>query len=107
VNANKTPGTPAISGRKATMRTSGIQGTPATTEMPATMARQAKALTRAVLRIRDVYPGSEFFPFRIPERNFFIPDPGSKRFPDPHPHQRNLIILTQKMVSKLSESGET
>jgi hypothetical protein len=27
-----------------------------------------------VLRIRDVYPGSEFFPSRIP-------DPGSKRFP--------------------------
>ncbi len=34
-----------------------------------------------VLRIRDVYPGSEFFPSRIP-------DPGSKFFPDPHPHQR-------------------
>ncbi len=32
--------------------------------------------SRAVLRIRDVYPGSEFFPSRIP-------DPGSKRFPDP------------------------
>ncbi len=36
-----------------------------------------------VLWIRDVYPGSEFFPSRIP-------DPGSKRFPDPHPHPKNL-----------------
>jgi hypothetical protein len=29
----------------------------------------------AVLRIRDVYPGSDFFPSRIPDLNFSIPDP--------------------------------
>ncbi len=40
-----------------------------------------------VLRIRDVYPGSDFFPSRI--RVVSIPDP----------HQKS--ILTQKMVSKL------
>ncbi len=40
----------------------------------------------SVLRIRDVYPGSEFFP---------IPDPGSA--------SKNLDILTQKIVSNLSE----
>jgi hypothetical protein len=34
-----------------------------------------------VLRIRDVYPGSELFPSRIP-------DPGSKRLRIPDPHQR-------------------
>jgi hypothetical protein len=37
----------------------------------------------AVLEIRDIYPGSEFFPSRIPDT-----------------HQR---ILTQKIVSKLSK----
>ena len=26
-----------------------------------------------VLRIRDVYPGSDFFPSRIPDPNFFNP----------------------------------
>jgi hypothetical protein len=38
-----------------------------------------------VLRIRDVYPGSEFF------------RPGSrvKKIPDPDPHQRILVFLTQ------------
>jgi hypothetical protein len=37
-----------------------------------------------VLRIQDVYPGSKFFPSRIPDLA------GSKRFPDPdqHPQQR-------------------
>jgi hypothetical protein len=38
-------------------------------------------------------PGFEFFPSRI--RIFSIPDPGSA--------SKNLSILTQKMVSKLSE----
>jgi len=33
--------------------------------------------------------------FRIPDRNFSIPDPGSKRFRIPDPHQ--------KIVSKISE----
>jgi hypothetical protein len=48
-------------------------------------------------RIRDVYLGSEFFPSRVP-------DPGSKRFPDPvsGSASKNLSILTQKIVSKLS-----
>jgi hypothetical protein len=35
----------------------------------------------AVLRIRDVYPGSDFIPSRIPDLNCF--HPGS-RIPDPH-----------------------
>jgi hypothetical protein len=42
----------------------------------------------AVLRIRDVYPGSDFFPSRIPDQNFSIPDPGSA--------SKNLGILTQE-----------
>jgi hypothetical protein len=47
----------------------------------------------AVLRIQDVYPGSESFPSRISDPNFFHPGSSSK----------NLSILTTKMVSKLSE----
>ncbi len=45
-----------------------------------------KTLLRAVLRIRDVYPGSGFFPIADP--GFFpsrIPDLGS-RIPDPKKH---------------------
>ena len=49
-----------------------------------------KVSKAVVLRIRDVYP-------RIPDPNFFIPEPGSesKNF--------KCFILTQKIVSKLSE----
>jgi hypothetical protein len=36
---------------------------------------------KPVLRIRDVYPGSEFFPYRIHGRN-------DSRILDPDPHQR-------------------
>ncbi len=43
-----------------------------------------------MLRTRDVYPWPEFFPSRIP-------DPGSKRFPDPGPASKNLSVLTQKL----------
>ncbi len=43
--------------------------------------------------VRDVYPGSEFFPSRI--RTSSIPYPGSA--------SKNLSIITQKIVSKLSE----
>ncbi len=44
-----------------------------------------------MLRIRDVYPGP-------PDPNFSILDPGSKRFriPDPDPHKRIKVFLTQK-----------
>jgi hypothetical protein len=44
---------------------------------------------RAVLRIRDVHPGSRI-------RIFSIPDPGSKRFPDPASASasKSLSILT-------------
>ncbi len=51
-----------------------------------------------VLRIRDVYSWSEFFPSRIP-------DPGSKIFPDPGSGSapQNSSILTQKSVCKVSE----
>jgi hypothetical protein len=71
-----------------------------------------------VLLIRDVYPGSwipdpNFFHprSRILDQKFFaswIPDPGSEFFSIPDPGSRvrikNLsIILTKKMVSKLSE----
>jgi hypothetical protein len=43
---------------------------------------------RKVLRIRYVYPGSDFFPSRIPDPNFSIPDPGFAF--------KNLSILTKK-----------
>jgi hypothetical protein len=58
---------------------------------------------RLLLRIRDVYHGSEFFPSRIQDKK--IPDPESKRFriPDPDPHQSIKVFLTQKIVAKLSE----
>jgi hypothetical protein len=45
---------------------------------------------KAVLRIPDFYPGSEFF------------HPGSRVQKIPDPHQR-VVSLTQKIVSKLSE----
>ncbi len=51
--------------------------------------------TPAVLQIRDVYPGSYFFHSRSRVRIFSIPDPGSA--------SKNWSILTQKLVSKLSE----
>ncbi len=44
----------------------------------------------AVLRIRDVYPGSDFFPSRI--RTVSIPDPGSS--------SKNLSILTPPKAKK-------
>jgi hypothetical protein len=36
--------------------------------------------------------------FRIPDPNFSIPDPGSKRFqiPDQDPHKRILVLLAPK-----------
>ncbi len=37
------------------------------------VATQDSSLLSAVLWIRDVYPGSEFFSFRIPDPNFFHP----------------------------------
>jgi hypothetical protein len=46
-----------------------------------------------VLRIRDVYSGSEFFPSRVKN----IQDPGSGSA------SKNLSILIKKMVSKLLE----
>ncbi len=51
---------------------------------------------RTVLRSRDVYPGSWI-------RIFSIPDPGSTRFLDLGSASKNFSILTQKIVSKLSE----
>jgi hypothetical protein len=48
---------------------------------------------KAVLRIRDVYPGTRI-------RNFF--HPGSEFF-HPGSKSKNLSILSQKIVSKLSE----
>jgi hypothetical protein len=43
--------------------------------------------------------------FRIPDPNFYISDPGSKRswIPAPDPHKRNQVFLTQKIVFKISE----
>ncbi len=51
------------------------------------------------------YPGSEFFPCRIPDPIFFHPGSRIRIFsiPDPGSASKNLIILTQKIVSKLSE----
>ncbi len=61
-----------------------------------------KGVVDAVLQIRDVYPGS-----RIQIFSTRITDPGSKRFPDPGSGSasasKNLRILTQKIVSMLSE----
>jgi hypothetical protein len=54
----------------------------------------------SVLRIRDVYPGSKFF-----HHGSWIHgqiDYGSW-IPDPDPHQRISIFLTQKIVSNISE----
>jgi hypothetical protein len=45
---------------------------------------------KAVLRIPDFYPGSEFF----------HPRSRVKKIPDPH---ERVVSLTQKIVSKLSE----
>jgi hypothetical protein len=51
-----------------------------------------------VMRIRDVYPGSEFS----------IPDPGSKRFPDPGPGSaaKNLSIFTPKKLVLSSRKND-
>jgi hypothetical protein len=61
-----------------------------------TSGRPGKSFS--VLRIRYVLS-------RIPDPNFSIPDQGLKRFSDldPYPHPRIFCILTQKIVSKLSE----
>ncbi len=52
---------------------------------------------KAVLRIRDVYPGSRI-------RLFSIPDPESElypsRIPDPGSSSKNLSILTPKKAKK-------
>jgi hypothetical protein len=65
-------------------------------------SKKKSSAVNSVLRIRDVYPGSDFFPSRNP-------DPGSElspsRIPDPGSASKNLSILTpkknKKMVSKL------
>jgi hypothetical protein len=43
---------------------------------------------------------------RIPDPNFSIPDPGSKRFliPNPDPHKKCLVFIALKTVSKLSKN---
>jgi hypothetical protein len=43
---------------------------------------------------------------RIPDLNFFHPGSRVKRFwiPDPDPHQRIKVFVTQKTVFKLSET---
>jgi hypothetical protein len=53
-----------------------------------------------VLRIRDVYPGSWIinFPSRIQGQK-----DSRSWIPDPDPHQRIEVFLTQKFVSKRSE----
>jgi hypothetical protein len=42
---------------------------------------------------------------RTPDLNFSIPDPGLRvtKKPDPDPHQRIQVFVTQKTASKLSE----
>ncbi len=61
---------------------------------PPRMHRKAQGERQCCgIRIRDVCPGSEFFPSRIPDPNFFHPWSALK----------NSSILTQKNVSKLSE----
>jgi hypothetical protein len=55
-----------------------------------------------VLRIRDVYPGSDFFPYRIPDSGWTrsrFPDSGSTRSRIPDPQEKNLGILKPKTRS--------
>ncbi len=61
--------------------------------------RWIRILIKAVLRIRDVYPGSRIrmFPSRTGSNVKMIPDPRSGST------STNLSILTRKIVSKLSE----
>ncbi len=61
-----------------------------------------KKTVKKCKNFRVVYPGCLS---RIQIRIFSIPDPGSIRFPDPGSESasKNLSILTQKIVSKLSE----
>jgi hypothetical protein len=64
-------------------------------KLPSCKGVEIEVLNRvehAVLRIRDVYPGSRIRIFSIPDPNFFHPRSASK----------NLSILTQRIVSKLS-----
>jgi len=61
--------------------------------------RYTEIIHRPVLRIRDVYPGSQFFPSRIPDLGsaffpFRIPDPQQKRIKYFNP---------KKIISKQSE----
>jgi hypothetical protein len=58
-------------------------------------ARLGPVLEKAVLRIRDVNPRSEFFSSQIP-------DPGSKKFRIPDSQLRISFFLTLKFFSKLS-----
>ncbi len=60
---------------------------------------------KAVLQIWYVYPGSEYFPPRIPDPNFSQPWSRIRIFliPDSGSASKNLSILTPKMVSKLQE----
>ncbi len=53
-----------------------------------------KTEAESVLRIRDVHPGSEFFPSRMPDPNFSIPDLGSA--------SKNLGALGQKKLFLIS-----
>jgi hypothetical protein len=46
-----------------------------------------------VWRIRDVYPGSDFFPSRIPDPGFEL---SPSQIPDPGSASKNLSVLTQK-----------
>jgi hypothetical protein len=79
---------------------------------------------QTILRIRDVYPRSKFFPSRIPDPNYLypgcrildagcrIPDPGCRipdarsRMPDPGSALKNFSLYgnLKKIVSKLSEN---
>ncbi len=56
-----------------------------------------------VLRIRDDYPESRIRIFSIPDPNFFYPGSRIWIFSISDPNQRILSILTQKIVSELSE----
>ncbi len=55
-------------------------------------------LFKSVLRIRDVYSGSEFYPSRIPDLGSRV-----KNIPGYSSASKNLSILTYKIVSKLAE----
>jgi hypothetical protein len=61
-----------------------------------------------VFRIRDVSPGSVFFPSRILDRIFSIPDPGSVSgsfITDPDPGSVPGIFYSSRILGSMGQKG--